>query len=248
MTATPARILFVDDDPLVLTCLKGLMGEHFSVVTSREPTEALVRAAPFDVVVADYYMPQVNGVEFLHMVGRLRPESARLLMSGAPDLPQHVGGKTLVLVRKPITGAALRRTIHQVLAARLASPTLTQRKILIVDDSETAIEATQLALGDIGYTGIGLTDPFRLIESIRREKPAAILLDVSMPALDGTRLVAVMRQFDFLDGAKIILHSAAPWAQLETLAKASGADGFIQKTADSGHYERCLARILTPGT
>lgn len=245
----PRRVLVVDDDAVVLDLIQRLLSRHHEVVSSTEATETILRKSPFDVVVADYFMPQLNGVEFLNLVRRVRPQAVRILMSGSSRLPRRVEQTEGLhgLLPKPFTSSSLSSVINQALATMpansKASPT-----VLIVDDSQLDIEATKFILEDAGYHGIGLSNPFKLIETIREVKPAAILLDVHMPALDGTRLVGVMRQFDFVGGAKIILHSSSAEGQLRKQTQSSGADGFLQKSADWRAYEQCFADLgLEPG-
>jgi CheY-like chemotaxis protein len=248
-----SNILVVDDDRNLLATIERSLERFYKVRVTDAPSEEVLRERPFDVVVADYAMPKMNGIEFLALVRQVRPAAARLLMTGITSFPDTLRAANGLegLVRKPFTTPMLNDAIAQALLDRATrveeeeAEALTQRrKILIVDDSLTAIEATELALKDAGYHPVGLNDPFRLIEFIRRERPAAILLDVSMPALDGPRLVEVMRQFDFLAGAKIILHSAGAEAQLRRQAAQSGADGYLRKSNDPEVYRRALERLL----
>ncbi len=79
------RCLFVDDEPLMLSTMKRLVkGEAYECVLALGPRAALeaCRAAPFDVVVSDYRMPEMTGVELLSLVRALSPGTARLLLTG----------------------------------------------------------------------------------------------------------------------------------------------------------------------
>jgi len=40
----------------------------------------------FDLVVADYKMPEMNGIEFLKKFGELQSDAARLVLSGEADI------------------------------------------------------------------------------------------------------------------------------------------------------------------
>jgi sigma-B regulation protein RsbU (phosphoserine phosphatase) len=48
--------------------------------------EAIRRSGPFSVVVTDYCMPEMNGIEFLTRVREVAPESVRMLLTGSADL------------------------------------------------------------------------------------------------------------------------------------------------------------------
>ena len=85
------RILFVDDEPNVLSGLRrtlhGLRNEWEMDFLS-SPTEALARmksGQEYDVVVSDMQMPEMNGAEFLEQVREACPKTVRLVLSGHTD-------------------------------------------------------------------------------------------------------------------------------------------------------------------
>jgi DNA-binding NtrC family response regulator len=82
-------VLFVDDDPAILGSLRRLfLDEPWEVRTCDNPVAALdeVKARPPTVVVADFYMPPMNGPAFLHEVRRIAPAAVRMILTGKPDL------------------------------------------------------------------------------------------------------------------------------------------------------------------
>ena len=84
-----ASILIVDDDELVLSSLRGVFSlqTDYNVLEANDPTEAigLVERTPLDVVISDFLMPQMNGIDFLKEVRRLQPDAVRLLLTGYAD-------------------------------------------------------------------------------------------------------------------------------------------------------------------
>jgi DNA-binding NtrC family response regulator len=82
-------ILFVDDEPLVLEALRRLlMDEPYEVRTCTDPEQALqdiITHAP-TVIVADYYMPKMNGPAFLKKVREIDPDIVRMVLTGKPDV------------------------------------------------------------------------------------------------------------------------------------------------------------------
>jgi serine phosphatase RsbU (regulator of sigma subunit) len=85
---TPS-ILIVDDDELVLSSLRGVFAlqTEYDVTDATNPRHALelLERKPTDVVISDFLMPQMNGIEFLKEVRRLQPEAVRLLLTGYAD-------------------------------------------------------------------------------------------------------------------------------------------------------------------
>lgn len=86
------RILLLDDDPAVLNALL----RNFRQIVSREPLQMEVFADPyqalnrvaekaFDLIISDFHMPDMNGVDFLVEVKRIQPSCIRMMLSGALD-------------------------------------------------------------------------------------------------------------------------------------------------------------------
>lgn len=70
------RILNVDDEPinlLVLQQMVEVLGHQAVAVASATEALARLQAEPFDVVLADIHMPEVDGVEMLRRLQRLPP-------------------------------------------------------------------------------------------------------------------------------------------------------------------------------
>jgi len=100
MKNAPARLLLVDDEPNILRALeRQLRGIHrgdgpaYLIETCPSPLDALRKAEenPYDLVISDYRMPEMNGVAFLAALRRLRPTAARLILSGQTDLGGLIG-------------------------------------------------------------------------------------------------------------------------------------------------------------
>jgi HD-like signal output (HDOD) protein len=84
------RLLFVDDEPQVLTLLQSMFRhvspDWDSVVTNRgEEALALMANQPFDVVVTDMQMPEMTGARLLERVRDQYPGTTRVVLSGYPD-------------------------------------------------------------------------------------------------------------------------------------------------------------------
>jgi len=67
------RILVVDDNRVTLLFLDELLSEEYEVVTKQDPTEALdyICSDDVDLVVSDYKMPKMNGVELFHEIKQI---------------------------------------------------------------------------------------------------------------------------------------------------------------------------------
>ena len=82
-------ILLVDDEEMVVTSIKSFLTleTDYEVVAFTSPKEALeyVRENKVDLVISDYLMPDMDGIEFLANVKTLQPEATRVLLTGYAD-------------------------------------------------------------------------------------------------------------------------------------------------------------------
>ena len=82
------KILFVDDEPNVLSAFQRQLRKQFTVETALGPIEGLAALRnwqEFAVVVADMRMPEMNGVEFLAQVKAFAPDVVRMMLTGNAD-------------------------------------------------------------------------------------------------------------------------------------------------------------------
>jgi CheY-like chemotaxis protein len=89
-----ARILVVDDEPMVAHALSLVLSREFAVTTTTQPEKALewiVSGESFDVVLCDVMMPEMNGVELRARIDAVDPDQAAriVFVTGGVLLP-HV--------------------------------------------------------------------------------------------------------------------------------------------------------------
>ncbi len=83
-----ANILLVDDDEGVLRALERvLLRGGYNVRPVSDAATALrgCRDDRYDVVISDYRMPEMDGVEFLNAVREMHPRIIRIMLSGEAD-------------------------------------------------------------------------------------------------------------------------------------------------------------------
>lgn len=88
------KILLVDDEQSVLNALRRELRDYYEIEAFHNPAAAIERCrnTQFDLVVADYQMPHMNGIEFLEQFGRLQPDASRVVLSGVTDLDALISG------------------------------------------------------------------------------------------------------------------------------------------------------------
>lgn len=83
------KVLFVDDDVNLLESFRRQLRKKAELVTAEGPKvgiEAAARQGPFAVVISDYNMPGMNGVDMLRVIRHGSPDTVRVLLTGHADL------------------------------------------------------------------------------------------------------------------------------------------------------------------
>lgn len=112
------RILFVDDNPDMLSSLRRMLRvmrsewEMGFVGGGREALEKLAEV-PYDVVVSDIRMPEMDGVELLTRIKKLYPRMVRIALSGQSDQEVVLKsvGPTHQFLAKPCDADSLKAVI-----------------------------------------------------------------------------------------------------------------------------------------
>lgn len=128
-----ARILIVDDQPMVLKCLKSALaadGHDVATVSAGDMALKLVGFQPFDVIITDYAMPGIDGVRFLENAQKKSPNVPIIMITGygTPETAIEAMEKgAFDYLTKPFSLDALRSTVAAALEyikARDAIPDL----------------------------------------------------------------------------------------------------------------------------
>jgi DNA-binding NtrC family response regulator len=151
------RIMLIDDEPNVLSALQRLLRQHppvpgqsFTVEAYTSPLAAIEGAheRTIDLVISDYRMPELDGVETLRRIRELQPQTGRILLSGSREFDTVVDAVNVAqvgrIVIKPWGEVELVSAIRDVVETRrlrlenaeLADQVRAQRGLLSQQDAE----------------------------------------------------------------------------------------------------------------
>jgi two-component system, chemotaxis family, chemotaxis protein CheY len=99
-------------------------------------------------------------------------------------------------------------------------------KILLIDDSNLSRKLLRRALGD-AYEFIEAVDGMSGLEKYYLERPDMVILDLTMPGINGLDVLARLREFD--PDSKVIIGTADIQEETRRLAEELGALGFLNK-------------------
>lgn len=113
-------------------------------------------------------------------------------------------------------------------------------KLLIVEDNELNRDMLSRRLGRRGYTTVMATDGADAISAAERELPDLILMDMSLPVLDGWEATRRIKAGPRTGEIPIIALTAHAMAGDEARAREAGCDDFDTKPVE---LERLLGKI-----
>jgi CheY-like chemotaxis protein len=102
-------------------------------------------------------------------------------------------------------------------------------KILVADDDFDNRTIAQVALETAGYDVVLAVNGEDALQKIHSEHPDAVLLDLSMPKINGWQVAKRIREELAFDAMPIIAFTAHALVGEELKAKASGCDDYIAK-------------------
>jgi DNA-binding NtrC family response regulator len=143
-------IVIVDDEDMVLTSLRSFLNleTDYVVETFTSPTKALGRFknGPLDLVISDYLMPEMNGIDLLLEVKKAHPYVTRILLTGYADKENAIKAINEVglyqYIEKPWDNEELKLIIQNGIERRFLMERL-QEKIQEVQQVQKSLQDIQ---------------------------------------------------------------------------------------------------------
>jgi two-component system chemotaxis response regulator CheY len=116
-------------------------------------------------------------------------------------------------------------------------------KILIVDDAEfLRVRISKMLTGD-GFDVIQAENGARAVEMYKANQPDLVLMDVTMPEMDGLTALREIRGFDA--NAKVIMLTALGQESVVLEAIKSGAKDFIVKPFEHDRVIGAIRKLIS---
>ncbi len=119
-------------------------------------------------------------------------------------------------------------------------------KIMMVDDEEINMDVLRVHLEAEGYSRfVSISDSRLAMETIRREQPDVVLLDLVMPIVSGFDILAELHRDDNLKNIPVLVLTSADDPQTKLKALELGATDFLAKPIDASELVLRLGNTLT---
>jgi len=116
--------------------------------------------------------------------------------------------------------------------------------ILVVEDVDDNRYFMRLELEQLGYLVIEAEDGAKAVEIALRERPDIILMDLTLPVMDGLIATAMIRNHEEMREVPIIAVTAHQTTDLRAEAKASGFNAYVTKPIDIAWLDELIKGLL----
>jgi PAS domain S-box-containing protein len=187
LPSAPTILVIEDDAKENAWLVQTLAATGYSVENARTAARALslCRARRFDAITLDLILPDMSGWELLRKIRSegMNRETPVIVVTMVSDKAAAVGYRIEEFLIKPVAEADLIGVMKKLGVGA-------KRKILCIDDDPKSLKLAAAALRSAGYRPICTEDARSALELLEKEEPAAIILDLMMPGMDG---------FEFMD-------------------------------------------------
>jgi signal transduction histidine kinase/PleD family two-component response regulator len=259
------KILIVDDNLRNRKILKELLPEKFFRIDEAkngiEALEKLNENNKYDLILLDYHMPYIDGIEtIINIRSRLKISNKELpiiLMSNSNDDEslnykcKEIGVNEILV--KPFNKVQLIESMFKIQNEEIENKTdynfnknieseVENINVLIVEDNETNVMLLNNILkAFISNINIQIaTNGLEAISIFIKNKPDLIFMDIQMPEMNGYRAANEIRKFETDGKVPIIALTAGSIEGEKERCLNAGMDDFISKPIISKTIENCI--------
>ena len=257
------RILIVDDNPTNQEIIAGycrLWGMKASLADNARAGIASIRQnRPFDLIVTDYQMPEINGVEMIQMLQEARVELPPIVMAastGNREIKSEADALGIdTFLYKPIKSDHLLATFLKIFAELPQKGKTKQSQaevdttlgsqyplaILLAEDNVVNQRVAQRTLEKLGYEVDTAVNGREAVAMVQSKAYDLVLMDVHMPEMDGLAATRIIkRELGLANVPTVAALTAGVMQKDRELCLSAGMDKFLSKP----FKRRDLAQLL----
>jgi signal transduction histidine kinase/DNA-binding response OmpR family regulator/HPt (histidine-containing phosphotransfer) domain-containing protein len=256
------RALLVDDNSTNLRIL-GLQAQGWGMIprASVSAEQALGWVAdgePFDIVITDMHMDEMDGVQFARRLRAMRAGLPIVLLSSGSVRQTQDAALFDAVLSKPARQLALRDAVVDALSTVRAvqrstdgetspfDPSLARRyplRILLAEDNEVNRQVALRMLKAFGYQADVAGNGIEAIAALRRQPYDLVLMDIQMPEMDGLQATRrIVRDFPPESRPRVVAMSANALREDMDVAVLAGVDDYVVKPFSAHVLRAALER------
>jgi len=274
------RVLVIDDNPSfrkIFSRMLGAMGIQAVCLESGKAALTEINKdsqdteyEPFDLVIVDWKMPEMDGLELIQKIDRVFVENPQekmpvfIIVTGFASNDMIDKCRTLGLkfiLQKPVTRSILFDTIAEALGKEhLIEATTKSRfgldetklnslkgaRILLVEDNELNQQVAQEILEGAGLTVTIANNGNEGVDWVRKAEFDAVLMDIQMPVMSGYEATREIRKEARFKDLPILAMTAGAMVQDREKAFEAGMNEHISKPIDFKELFHTLGKWIKP--
>jgi CheY-like chemotaxis protein len=217
------------------------------VVTVRQENQTLAGVSVCDTGpgIPQGFLDQIFDPFFRVKQARSGTKGLGLGLSIVRTLVELQGG-TIVARSEPGQGAQLSFTVPLLptIAMPLGGASPDAPRILVVDDDPDIRQLLQDRLRAKGYRAQSAADGVQALEAVRAETFEGMILDISLPSMDGMDVLRQIRKWD--QQIPIVMVTASGSKELAVRAISMGAQAYLLKPFDVDELQRIVEYLFRP--
>ncbi|HEY8041316.1 MAG TPA: response regulator, partial [Polyangiaceae bacterium] len=243
-------ILVVDDDDDTREVVsRNLRRAGFTTVEARDGEEALLRARVMkpSMVILDLLMPRVDGFEVLRTLRSEGQDIPVLVLTGKTLTPEDQAilkeGLVRIVAKDGVAIEHVMREARKALVARRVLETAKLPRILYIEDSPQNRDIVRRYLGT-DFDLYEAEDGEHGIERAAREVPDLILMDLSLPRIDGWEATRRLKANAALKHIPVVALTAHAAREDQTRARAAGCCDYLTKPIERDQLVSTIRKHL----
>ena len=121
---------------------------------------------------------------------------------------------------------------------------MTKQRVLIVEDNVDNFELVRFLLERAGYEVLSAANGVEGVDAAKREQPDLVLMDLSMPEMDGWKATAQMKAEATTRHIPVLALTAHTLPSERKRAIDAGCDGYISKPINVASFDKLVSTLL----
>jgi PAS domain S-box-containing protein len=231
----------------------------------REIEDAARRGNPFPLVLLDYQMPGINGLEVASRVARtgVARSTLILMLSSVGHAGHALRGNALGVAAslvKPVRQSALREAILGALGQRVEAPAESaapaarapgrpRARVLLAEDNPVNARLIQVTLEKHGHSVTTVGNGFEVVAAAAEGRFDIVLMDVQMPGMDGRGATTAIRSRELGTGRRLPIVALTAHAMQgdREACLAAGMDAYLSKPVRSSEVLQVVEQLTGIG-
>jgi PAS domain S-box-containing protein len=244
IAAGDPTVLVVEDDANDRAWIAGALRKSgYAVETVATGSEALIRCREqrFDAITLDIMLPDMSGRAVLEKLRErgLNQETPVVVVTVLAQKGIVAGYQVIDILAKPVSEGEIVKALERCGIAHNS-----RRSVLVIDDDASALKVADHVLRQLGFRPVCRQDAASALKAASTERPAAVVLDLMMPEMNGFEFLKRFRKTPNGRRTPVIVWTGKDLTETERAALRSSVSSIAKKDKQANQLIQELNAIL----